>query len=55
MDEFAWQKQEAILYNNAFFAGLAILAIVTFVTIKFVTKWCVGALTTCRYSLKIVV
>lgn len=39
MDEFAWSKQEAILYNNAFFAGLAVLAIITFVGIKIITKW----------------
>ncbi|XP_064404673.1 major facilitator superfamily domain-containing protein 8-like isoform X2 [Halichondria panicea] len=38
MDEFAWGKQQAILYNNAFFAGLAVLAIATFICIKFITK-----------------
>ncbi len=38
MDEFAWQKQQAILYNNAFFAGLAVIAIATFIGIKFITK-----------------
>ena len=39
MDEFAWTKQEAILYNNAFFAGLAVLAIFTFLGIKIVSRW----------------
>ncbi len=39
MDEFAWGKQQAILYNNGFFAGLAVLAIATYVMIRFITKW----------------
>ena len=38
MDEFAWTKKEAVLYNNIFYAGLAVLAIVTFLLVKFITK-----------------
>ena len=38
MDEFAWTKKKAVLYNNILFGILAILAIVTFVLVKFVTK-----------------
>ena len=39
MDEFAWTKTKAILYNNILFGGLAVLAIVTFIALKFVTKF----------------
>ena len=38
MDEFAWTKKQAVLYNNLFYVGLAFLAILTFVVVKFVTK-----------------
>ena len=38
MDEFAWNKQETVLYNNIFYVGLAILAILTFIVVKIVSK-----------------
>ena len=38
MDEFAWTKKEAILYNNLFYVGLAFLAVFTFIAVKFITK-----------------
>ena len=38
MDEFAWTKKQAVLYNNLFYVGLAFLAVLTFIVVKFVTK-----------------
>lgn len=38
MDEFAWTKKQAVLYNNMFYAGLAALAIVTFMLVKLISK-----------------
>lgn len=38
MDEFAWSKKQAVLYNNAFFAGLAVIAVATFIVVKFISK-----------------
>jgi len=38
MDEFAWTKKQAVLYNDIFFVGLAVIAILTFLTVKFITK-----------------
>ena len=38
MDEFAWTRKEALLYNDLFFGGLAGLAIVTFISVKFLSK-----------------
>ena len=34
MDEFAWTKKEAVLYNNFFYVGMALLAILTFIVVK---------------------
>jgi len=42
MDEFAWSKEQAVLYNNIFYAGLAVIAILSFVLVKIVTKWSVS-------------
>jgi len=42
MDEFAWTKKQAVLYNDIFFVGLAVIAILTFLTVKFITKVCHG-------------
>ena len=41
MDEFAWTKKQGVLYNNIMFGALALLAIVAFISLKFVTKWLV--------------
>ena len=38
MDEFAWTKKEAVLYNNVVYALLAVVAVVTFIAVKFITK-----------------
>ena len=38
MDEFAWTKGQAVLYNNALFGALAVLAVITFLLVKFITK-----------------
>lgn len=38
MDEFAWTKKQALVYNNICFAVLAVIAITTFIAIKFITK-----------------
>ncbi len=38
MDEFAWSNKQAVLYNNIFFAGLAVVAIATFVVVKLVSR-----------------
>ena len=38
MDEFAWTKKEAVLYNNVVYALLAIVAVLTFIAVKFITK-----------------
>ena len=38
MDEFAWSKKMAVLYNNIMFGALAVLAIFTFIGLKLVTK-----------------
>lgn len=42
MDEFAWSKEQAVLYNNIFYAGLAVIAILSFVFVKIITKWSVS-------------
>lgn len=42
MDEFAWTRTQAVLYNNFFYAGLAVVAITSFVAVKFLTKWWVN-------------
>lgn len=42
MDEFAWTRTEAVFYNNLFYAGLAVIAIFSFVTVKILTKWFAG-------------
>ena len=44
MDEFAWSRTQAVLYNNLFYAGLAVIAIASFVTAKILTKWYVGVI-----------
>ena len=38
MDEFAWTKKEVVLYNNIVYALLAVVAVATFIIVKFVTK-----------------
>ena len=44
MDEFAWSKHQAVLYNNICYAGLAVIAIGSFVVVKIITKWSVEVL-----------
>ena len=38
MDEFAWSRKQAVLYNNAFFAALAVVAIASFFAVKYISK-----------------
>lgn len=42
MDEFAWSKQEGVLNNNIMFGALAVLAIGTFVGLKYISKMLVS-------------
>jgi ceroid-lipofuscinosis MFS transporter 7 len=39
MDEFAWTRTQAVLYNSICYAGLAVIAIISFVAVKVLTKW----------------
>ena len=39
MDEFAWNREQAVLYNNIIFGFLAILAIVSYIVIGVIVKW----------------
>lgn len=39
MDEFAWTRTQAVLYNSICYAGLAVIAIISFVAVKFLTIW----------------
>ena len=38
MDEFAWTKKQAVLYNNIIWFGLAIISILTYIVIKLIAK-----------------
>lgn len=38
MDEFAWSRKQAVFYNNAFFAALAVVAIASFIAVKFISR-----------------
>lgn len=42
MDEFAWTRTQAVFYNNLFYAGLAVIAIISFLSVKILTKWLAG-------------
>lgn len=42
MDEFAWTRTQAVFYNNLFYAGLAVIAIISFVSVKLLSKWLAG-------------
>ena len=38
MDEFAWTREQAVLYNNAFYAGLSVISLSSFLSVKILTK-----------------
>ena len=38
MDEFAWTKKQAVLYNNVLCLGLSIISILTYIVVKFIAK-----------------
>ena len=38
MDEFAWTKKQAVLYNNVILLGLSIISILTYIVVKFIAK-----------------
>ena len=39
MDEFAWSKQQTILYNSIILVLLALLASVLYIVVGVITKW----------------
>ena len=39
MDEFAWTRTQAVFYNNLCYAGLAVIAVISFMAAKILTKW----------------
>ena len=41
MDEFGWTRTQAVLYNSICYAGLAVIAILSFVAVKLLTIRCV--------------
>ena len=38
MDEFAWTKKQAVLYNNIFYVGLSVISILAYILVKFIAK-----------------
>ena len=38
MDEFAWTKKQAVLYNNLFYVGLSVISILAYIVVKFIAK-----------------
>lgn len=38
MDEFAWTKKQAVLYNNLCYVGLSVISILAYIVAKFIAK-----------------
>ena len=38
MDEFAWNKKQAVLYNNLLYVGLSVISILAYIVVKILAK-----------------